>query len=103
MINHTVLWIIKPEIKNKKSKIELIKKELLQLKDKIKEIHTIEVQTNDPKASNSNFDIALISTFSDLQTLDNYQKHPEHQKVGEIIKKLVSSRAAIDYYFENGQ
>ena len=100
MINHTVLWTMKNELEDKSTNMDLIKTELLQLKDKIPDILSIEVETNDPEAVKSNFDIALISTFADLVALDRYQKHPEHLKVGQIIKEFVSSRAAIDYFFE---
>ncbi len=100
MINHTVLWTMKSELEDKNSQMKLIRTELLQLKDKVSEILSIEVKTNDPAAAKSNFDIALISTFADLVALDRYQKHPEHLKAGQTIKELISSRAAIDYFFE---
>lgn len=103
MINHTVLWTMKSDLEDKENKINIIKTELLELKNRIPDIITIDVQTNDPKANESNYDIALISTFANLSALNNYQKHPEHQKVGKIIKELVASRAAIDYSFEKRQ
>lgn len=45
----------------------------------------------------SNWDIALVSEFTDLAALEAYQEHPEHIAVVDEVKKRVSDRAAIDY------
>ena len=47
-------------------------------------------------AGNENWDVALIADFDDLASLESYQNHPEHKKVGAFIRTVVSDRLAVD-------
>jgi len=98
MIKHIVMWKLK-DFDDEKEKIENARKakELLEgLKDKIDIIDFIEVGINISK-SNSAFDLVLYSGFNDLKTLDEYQNHQEHLKVGDFIASIRKDRVVVDY------
>lgn len=52
---------------------------------------------SDVVGGGSSFDIALTVTFDNLEDLDAYRVHPEHQKVVEYIKEVTTERVAVDY------
>jgi hypothetical protein len=44
------------------------------------------------------FDVAVSATFESKEALENYSKHPEHQKViQEVLKPLVSHYKVYDF------
>lgn len=45
----------------------------------------------------ANFDMVLVADFEDLEALDRYLKHPEHEKVAELVMKVREQRAAVDF------
>ena len=45
----------------------------------------------------SNYDVALIFDFDSAQTLDAYQKSPQHVEFGEFVYTVRVNRACIDY------
>ena len=98
MIKHIVMWRLKDfaEGANKKENALKIKSSLEGLKSKIKEIRFIEVGISISDAADF-YDVVLITEFKDLRDLENYQKHPEHIKVGEFIAKIRLERKVVDY------
>ena len=98
MIKHIVLWKIKDGVegKTKKESVLVLKEALEGLKGKIKEIHFLEVGLNFNPADTA-CDLSLYSEFKTQQDLDNYQKHPDHLKVAELVKKLATDRRVSDY------
>ena len=98
MIKHIVMWKLKDfaEVANKKDNALKIKSSLEGLKSKIKEIRFIEVGISISDAADF-YDVVLITEFKDLRDLENYQKHPEHIKVGEFIGKVRLERKVVDY------
>lgn len=99
MINHVVLFKLKDYPEEKKVKIIVELKSMIEnLKDKINEVKYIEVGVNYEMPAKS-YDMALISHFNSLKDLDKYRVHPEHLKVVERIKETTSERAAVDYVF----
>ena len=98
MIKHIVMWKLKDfaEGANKKDNALKIKSSLEGLKSKIKEIRFIEVGISISDAADF-YDVVLITEFKDLRDLENYQKHPEHIKVGEFIGKVRLERKVVDY------
>lgn len=48
----------------------------------------------------SAFDLVLTAMFENEAALDIYRVHPEHQKVLQRIKQLVSETAVVDYFVE---
>lgn len=99
MIKHIVFFGLaeNAEGKTKAENAEIIKFELENLKNLIPEILNIEVGINHPDAPESNYDIALYSEFESINTLNIYQEHPEHKRVGAYIGKVKTTRAAVDY------
>ena len=98
MIKHIVMWKLKEEAegKSKQANALELKKRLEDLKGKIPDIVELEVGLqgfDDATAS----DIVLYTTFRDKTGLDNYQKHPDHQKVIPFVKQVVSERRVVDY------
>ena len=73
-----------------------IKSQLEALKQKIKEIRSIEVgiNTND---SQDAYDIVLYSEFNSIEDLKAYQEHPAHVKVGDFVNKVRLERKVVDY------
>ena len=101
MINHIVLFKLKdyPEQEKREILTEHVSA-LMALKDKIKELKYIEVGINH-ELNSTNYDLALISHFENLDDLETYRVHPEHQKVSKrIVETTVpNSRVAVDFEF----
>ncbi len=99
MIKHIVLFKLadNAEGKNKQENATIIKKQLEDLKNVIPEIKNIKVDINHENADQDNYDIILDTEFDSFDDLAIYANHPDHLKVGEYVKKVRISRAAIDY------
>lgn len=98
MIKHIVAWSFKNEIQeNQKEKYaNRIKSELESLKNIIPEIVKIEVYTQ--LAQTSNRDMMLYSEFETAEALADYQIHPEHKKVSEFVRSVMTERVCLDYF-----
>jgi len=48
---------------------------------------------------NEAYDIALVTSFNNLEELEVYAKHPDHVAVGGIIRPVLEKRACVDYEF----
>lgn len=96
MIRHIVMFKLKNE-GDKLSNLEEAKERLLSLKNKISYIRSIEVGINDEKADDNNYDLVLTVDVDNIEKLNDYQIHPDHQEVVVFLKKLVESRACVDY------
>jgi hypothetical protein len=102
MIKHIVMWTIH-EGETPRARFERmaeVKARILGLKEVIPEIVSMEILFNSPVARGDNYDVVLTSEFRSWADLDTYLKHPVHVAVGEYIKNVKKSRAAIDYEFE---
>lgn len=99
MINHIVLFKLKeyPE-QEKKEVVAELKAMLEELKSKIKEVKYMEVGANYELNSKS-YDLALITHFENLDDMETYRVHPEHQKVVKRVGETTVSRAAVDFEF----
>ena len=98
MIKHIVLWKLKEGVdgKSKPENAAALKAALENLKGKIPEIGALEVGLNYNPADTAS-DVSLYTEFKNQDDLDKYQKHPEHLKVVEIVKKLTAERRVSDY------
>lgn len=111
MIKHIVLWKLKEEAdgRDKKGNALEMKARLESLKGKVPSILELElglqmepspyVKTSGDKPEAA-YDVALYSLFKDKAGLAEYQKHPEHLKVVEFVKKVVADRKVVDYETE---
>ena len=101
MIKHIVMWTIR-EGETPRAKFEKmaeVKARILDLKDRIHEIVSMDVYFNSPSAPDDNYDVILISEFNSWADLDAYQKHPLHLEVVEYIRNVRQNRVGIDYEF----
>lgn len=98
MIKHIIMLKLKETAAGKSSQENavMLKRELESLRSKIREIKKLEVGINvaeDPDA----YDLVLCSEFAEKKDLETYMRHPEHKKVGEIVKNVRETRIVVDY------
>ena len=99
MIKHVVLFKVKDYPPEEKRMVLNELKSLLEgLKEKIGEVLYLEVGLNYILEAKS-FDIALITHFRNVEDLEKYKVHGEHQKVLEKILETTTERAAVDFEF----
>lgn len=98
MLKHIVMWKLKDEAegRSKKENALELKKRLEALKDPVPEVLELEVGLQF-EPSEAAYDALLFSVFKDKAALETYQKHPEHQKVVEFVKKIILDRKVVDY------
>jgi len=94
MINHIVMWKFRDDVLES-DKLEM-KRRLDSLKGQLPTLVNISVGI-DVSRSDRSWDMVLYSEFESMEGLKSYAIHPEHLKVGEFIKTLVSESAAVDY------
>ena len=99
MVRHIVAWNYADgftEDENRKN-VELMKKELENLKNLIEGIVSIDVMTNPMDTSDS--DILLDSVFENEEALKAYTVHPEHVRVGtNFVKPVTKNRKCVDFF-----
>ncbi len=98
MIKHIVLWKLKDNVegKTKPETSRELKAALEGLKGKIPELRALEVGINFNPADTAS-DVSLYTEFKGREDLEKYQKHPEHLKVVEVVKRLTAERRVSDY------
>jgi len=98
MIKHIVMIRLK-EVGSPEAKLEnarKLKAAIEGLLGKVPELLSMEVGMNlSTKASA--YDLVLTSTFDNMETLEIYRVHPEHQKVVELLYEVMESTAVVDY------
>jgi hypothetical protein len=96
-IRHIVLWKLAADDADTRAlHAEQIAERLLSLRGVVDEIDHIEVGRNVANPQ-SNWDVALVSEFADVEALERYQVHPAHQEVAGFIRSLVAERSCVDY------
>ena len=88
MIRHVCMFTLKEENKEKNIEAFLERAEDLRTLEMIK---TFQVVRNVEKTPASNY------VFDSTETLDAYQKSPEHVAFGEFVYTVRVDRACIDY------
>ena len=96
MIRHICMFTLKE--KNKEKTITTFFERAQKLRE-IEVIKKFEVVQNAEKTPDSNYDVALIFDFDSVETLDQYQKSPQHIEFGEFVSSVRVNRACIDYEF----
>lgn len=96
-IRHIVLWKLAADDADTRAlHAEQIAERLLALKGVVTEIDHIEVGRNVANPQ-SNWDVALVSEFADVEALERYQVHPAHQEAAGFIRSVVAERSSVDY------
>lgn len=94
MINHTVLFKLKPEASQ--AQIDGLVAALQALSDKVPTLQQIQVGHNFSDRSKG-FSVMLYSTFLDKEGLAAYAVHPEHVKVvNEHVKPILEDIVVAD-------
>jgi hypothetical protein len=98
MVKHIVMWNLKDSAgdKTKAQNLEEMKIRLESLKQKIETVDYLEVGINFNDTQDA-YDIVLYSEFRDREGLDVYQKHPEHIKARDFIRKVRLYKKVVDY------
>jgi hypothetical protein len=94
MITHIVLFKFKPETTDEE--VQQLAEGLGGLPAIIEEIREFRFGT-DVVHSERSYDLGLVSSFEDLDALQRYAVHPEHQKVVAHVKAIASSVVAVDF------
>ena len=94
MITHIVFWKLKEE--NKEENAAIIKQKLEALVGIVPGLLKAEVGRN---LLQDNYDLCLVSQFTDQEALAAYRVHPEHQKAASFVHASMCGRTAVD--FEN--
>ncbi len=98
MLKHVVLWKFKDfaEGASREQNLKKAKSLLESLKGRIPEIRRFEVGI-DVSQTDRSYDLALNSEFTDGFALQEYQKHPDHLRVVEFLRKVHDGRIVVDY------
>lgn len=94
MITHVVLIKFKPEVSEKK--FSVLEALLSSLPNEILEIKKY-VFGLDVVRSERSYDFGLVAEFADLQSLECYQNHSEHQKVLSLLLELCEDIKTVDF------
>ncbi|PTV99837.1 stress responsive alpha/beta barrel protein [Halanaerobium saccharolyticum] len=98
MIKHVVMWEFKDQAagNSKEENIELAAEKLRSLKDLVEQIKFLEVGKN-INQSEAAYELVLITEFESPADLDQYQIHPEHEKVKTFIGEVAAKIVLVDY------
>lgn len=96
MIKHIVFMKFKAGVTD--SNIAELEKGLGGLPGKIPEIKEYQFG-RDVVRSERSYDFALVSAFEDMDALQRYQVHQDHQRVVTKVKELSESVLAVDFAF----
>jgi len=94
MLNHVVLIKFKKDVTEKA--IQELEDLLEELPNKIIEIHSYEFG-RDIIHSDRSYDFALLSLFANMESLQRYKDHPDHQTVLNKILSISESIYAVDF------
>ncbi len=100
MIKHIVMFKLKEA--NSRSEYENAleaKERFNKVIENVKELKKGEVVINSSDAPESNYTIALLCDFENIDALNAYQVHPVHKEFGAFIAGIKTDRACIDYEY----
>lgn len=93
MIVHNLLLKLKD---GSRENVDRAKELLLGMEGKIEYIRALKVGT-DIRRAESSYDIALIAKFENMADFQAYLPHPVHVDVGNQLKNMLASAAAVCY------
>lgn len=98
MIKHIVFWKLAEfaDGHTRAENIERMKAAAEHMRSVIPGIIELEIG-EDLEGSDAAWDVALYSAFETREALDAYQVHPEHVKVKELVARIRTDRAVVDY------
>jgi heme-degrading monooxygenase HmoA len=98
MVRHIVCWTLKPEAEGRSAleHAKIIQEKAMGLIGKVPGLLSMEVSYTVVSASDP-VDLVLMTTHEDAAAYEAYSPHPEHVKVGDYVKKVVSGRYMVNY------
>ncbi len=97
MLKHIVMMRFKStELHTKQGQMSKLKQMLENLKKTIEVVDFLEVGFNLSSRPTA-FDLILQTHFKGEKELDLYRVHPEHLKVLNYIREVISETAVVDY------
>ena len=98
MIKHIVFWKLADEADGhtKAENLERMRVAIEAMLETVPGIVELEVGI-DFEGSDAAWDVALYSAFETREALDAYQAHPAHEKVKELVARIRTDRAVVDY------
>ena len=99
MIKHIVWFTLKDEAEGATAaaNAEKMVTILSNLEGKIPSLKTLDVSKEFLDSTTEEVQVILLSTHDDAEGLAAYANHPDHLECVEFIKKVISSRKAIDF------
>jgi hypothetical protein len=94
MLNHIVMIKFKQNASEKD--IQDLENLLEELPNKILEIHSYEFG-RDILHSDRSYDFALVSLFANMESLQRYRVHPDHQIVLKKLQSISESVFTVDF------
>ena len=100
MIKHIVMFKLKDtESKTAYENAVEAKERFKTVIENVPSLKKGEAVINSDEAPDSNYTIALICDFDDIDGLNSYQEHPVHKEFGAFIGTIKTERACIDYEY----
>ncbi len=97
MIRRVVLWRLKADTPEKKLEdAQTIKSALESMRGKIPGLISITVGINTCSLEDA-ADVVMQSDFANLDALESYENHPEHERVKPIVGPLRTERRIVEY------
>ena len=97
MVKRIVLWKIKND-QNKQTNLNIMREQLVSLKNMITEIVSLEVGLDYGTAA---YDIVLIVAFNELHHVKQFHTHPEFQKIVQMSQAIADDMIACDFMIES--
>lgn len=95
-IRHVVAWKLAAEDPRERDEhAHEMSQRLMALQGVVPTI--IDIRVGPDVVGGGNWDIALVADFADTAALEAYIVHPEHQKVVDYVRSVVSDRMAVDF------
>ena len=94
MLQHVVCMKFKPEVSS--DEIDALERALDDLPNRIVEIQTYEFG-RDVLHSERSWDFALVSGFANLETMQRYYQHPDHQAVVARLREMCLQLVCVDF------
>ena len=96
MVKHMIIWKVKEELDEKKTRVAAVKEALEGLVGQIDGLLEMHILTEG--LSSSSGDVMMDSVFADANALAAYQTHPLHVQVANgLVRPIMEQRLSFDY------
>lgn len=93
MLTHIVFFKLHDRSPENKQKFHDV---LESLRGKVPQIREMQVGVNILESARA-YDVALFQKFDSVETMQEYQSHPEHQAILPFLRANFESSASVDY------